>query len=326
MKGSLMNWVYKIYLIISIYFYRTQSSKMKRKIVVIITGIIIAILLLFLGHAIESNEKFIPVLVGMIGAFSGLIGVWITNYFNNNNQKERFEFESNQKETERSFNLKKDIYLNAVDELIGIHSLIGQVPNLEFDFKNSHEQFLKFSYSMNRLQLIANIPTTKQVIQVLEVSSKLYFLMLQERKNLIDLTSESNAIKPYIDVYEDEKNRVFRLITDNKLSKNYDQDLDRKFWEEYTNNETRRKDLVERHLNLVEESNLEVHRLNRIYIKGISTVISEINKLNVLIRKDISSDDLIDEYEKVLIESSSAAMKYIEEMVNDFEEKYKDDD
>ncbi|MDX7902438.1 hypothetical protein SJZ78_04035 [Acinetobacter baumannii] len=303
---------------------------MKRKILRFILGIFVSvlfiILLLALGYAIENNEKFIPVIVGLMSVFSGLGGVWITNYFNNKNQNERFEFESNQKETDRSFNLKKDIYLNAVNELIEIHSLIGQVPHLEFDFKKSHEQFLKFNYSMNRLQLIANVPTSKQVMQVLEVSSKLYFLVLKERKNLIDLTAESNAIRPYIDVYEDEKNRVFRLITDNKLSKNYDQDLDRKFWDEYTNNETRRKDLVERHLNLVEESNLEVHRLNRIYIKGISTVISEINKLNVLIRKDISSDDLIEEYEKILTESSSAAMKYIEEMVNDFEEKYKNDD
>ncbi|WP_434728020.1 hypothetical protein ACLN6O_10795 [Acinetobacter sp. PVC-6A] len=303
---------------------------MKRKIVGIITGIILGILfsllLLFLGRAIESNEKFIPVLVGMIGALSGLVGVLITNYFNNKNQNERFEFESNQKETERSFNLKKDIYLDAVDELIKIQSILGQVPNLEFDLKITNNQFFQFCYSINRLQLIATVATTKRAMQVMEVCSKLYFLMLKERKNLIDLTAESNAIKPYIKVYEDEKNRVFRLITDNKLSKNYDHDLDRKFWEEYTNNETRRKDLVERHLNLIEESNLEIHRLNRIYINGISTVISEINKLNVLIRKDISSDDLIDEYEKILTESSSAAMKYIEEMVSDFEEKYKDDD
>ncbi|HFG6919738.1 TPA: hypothetical protein ACGIKE_000289 [Acinetobacter baumannii] len=303
---------------------------MKRKIVGIITGIILGILfsllLLFLGRAIESNEKFIPVLVGMIGALSGLVGVLITNYFNNKNQNERFEFESNQKETERSFNLKKDIYLDTVDELIKIQSILGQVPNIEFDLKITNNQFFQFCYSINRLQLIATVPTTKQAMQVMEVCSKLYFLMLKERKNLIDLTAESNAIKPYIKVYEDEKNRVFRLITDNKLSKNYDHDLDRKFWEEYTNNETRRKDLVERHLNLIEESNLEIHRLNRIYINGISTVISEINKLNVLIRKDISNDDLIDEYEKILTESSSAAMKFIEEMVSDFEEKYKDDD
>lgn len=303
---------------------------MKRKILRVIFGIFVSvlfiILLLALGYAIENNEKFIPVIVGLMSVFSGLGGVWITNYFNNKNQNERFEFESNQKETDRSFNLKKDIYLNAVNELIEIHSLIGQVPHLEFDFKKSNEQFLKFCYSMNRLQIIANVTTTKQTMQVMKVCSKLYFLMLKERKNLIDLTDESNAIKPYINVYEDEKNRVFRLITDNKLSKNYDHDLDRKFWDEYVNNETRRKDLAERHLNLVEESNLEVSRLNRIYIKGISDVIKEINKLNVLIRKDIKGDDLIEEYETILAENSSDAMSYIEEMIDDFEEKYKSDD
>ncbi|MDC4578050.1 hypothetical protein NQ795_18030, partial [Acinetobacter baumannii] len=191
---------------------------MKRKIVGIITGIILGILfsllLLFLGRAIESNEKFIPVLVGMIGALSGLVGVLITNYFNNKNQNERFEFESNQKETERSFNLKKDIYLDTVDELIKIQSILGQVPNIEFDLKITNNQFFQFCYSINRLQLIATVPTTKQAMQVMEVCSKLYFLMLKERKNLIDLTAESNAIKPYIKVYEDEKNRVFRLIPD----------------------------------------------------------------------------------------------------------------
>lgn len=303
---------------------------MKSKILGIITGIIIGILfsllLLFLGRVIESNEKFIPVLVGMIGALSGLVGVLITNYFNNKNQNERFEFESNQKEKERSFNLKKDIYLNAVDDLIGIHSLIGQIPNLEFDFKKSNEQFLKFCYSMNRLQLIANVETTKQTIQVTKVCSKLYFLMLKERKDLIDLTAELNAIKPYITVYENERNKALALIKENEFSKHFDRDLNKKLWNEYNNNEKRRRDLEDEHLKLLEESNLEVHKLNEIFMNGISEAIVEINKLNVQIRKDLSGDDMINEFEDILSDSSSDAMNYMKEMMRDFEDKYKDDD
>ncbi|HAV5501231.1 TPA: hypothetical protein JI107_17975 [Acinetobacter baumannii] len=302
---------------------------MKRKILGFIIGVLVSllfiILLLALGYAMENNEKFIPVVVGLMSVFSGLGGVWITNYFNNKNQKERFEFESNQKETERSFNLKKDIYLNAIDDLIGIHSLIGQVPNLEFDHKTSNEQFLKFCYSMNRLQLIANVETTKQTIQVTKVCSKLYFFMLKERKDLIDLTAELNAIKPYIKVYENERNKALALIKENEFSKNFDHDLNKKLWNEYNYNEKRRRDLEDEHLKLLEESNLEVHKLNEIFINGISDAIAEINKLNVLIRKDLRGGEMIKEFENVLSDSSLEAINYMKEMVRDFEEKYKKD-
>lgn len=303
---------------------------MKRKILRYIFGVFVSvlfiILLLALGCAIENNEKFIPIIVGLMSVFSGLGGVWITNYFNNINQKERFEFESNQKETERSFNLKKDIYLNAVDDLIGIHSLIGQVPNLEFDFKTSNEQFLKFCYSMNRLQLIANVETTKQTMQVTKVCSKLYFLMLKERKDLIDLTTELNAIKPYITVYENERNKALALIKENEFSKDFDHDLNKKLWNEYNNNEKKRRELEDKHLKLLEESNLEVHKLNEIFMNGISDAIVEINKLNVLIRKDLRGGDMIKEFEDILSDGNSEAMNYMKEMVRDFEENYKKDD
>ncbi|WP_407323682.1 hypothetical protein [Acinetobacter pittii] len=303
---------------------------MKRKILGFIIGVLVSllfiILLLALGYAIENNEKFVPVVVGLMSVFSGLGGVWITNYFNNINQKERLEFESNQKETERSFNLKKDIYLNAVDDLIGIHSLIGQVPNLEFDFKKSNEQFLKFCYSMNRLQLIANVETTKQTIQVTKVCSKLYFLMLKERKDLIDLTAELNAIKPYIKVYENERNKALDLIKENEFSKHFDHDLNKKLWNEYNNNEKRRRDLEDENLRLLEESNLEIHKLNEIFMNGISDAIVEINKLNVLIRKDLRGGYMIKEFEDILFDSSSEALNHMKEMVRDFEENYKKDD
>ena len=302
---------------------------MKRKILGFIIGVLVSllfiILLLALGYAIENNEKFVPVVVGLMSVFSGLGGVWITNYFNNKNQKERFEFESNQKETERSFNLKKDIYLNAVDDLIGIHSLIGQVPNLEFDFKKSNEQFLKFCYSMNRLQLIANVETTKQTIQVTKVCSKLYFLMLKERKDLIDLTAELNAIKPFIKVYENERNKALSLIKENEFSKHFDHDLNKKLWNEYNNNEKRRRDLEDEHLRLLEESNLEIHKLNEIFMNGFSDAIVEINKLNVLIRKDLRGVYMIKEFEDILFDSSSEALKHMKEMVRDFGENYKKD-
>lgn len=210
--------------------------------------------------------------------------------------------------------------------MIGIHSLIGQVPNLEFDFKKSNEQFLKFCYSMNRLQLIANVETTKQTIQVTKVCSKLYFLMLKERQDLIDLTAQLNAIKPYIKVYENERNKALALIKENEFSKHFDHDLNKKLWNEYNNNEKRRRDLEDEHLRLLEESNLEVHKLNEIFMNGISDAIVEINKLNVLIRKDLRGGYMIKEFEDILSDSSSEALNHMKEMVRDFEENYKKDD
>lgn len=52
---------------------------MKRKILGFIIGVLVSllfiILLLALGYAIENNEKFVPVVVGLMSVFSGLGGV-----------------------------------------------------------------------------------------------------------------------------------------------------------------------------------------------------------------------------------------------------------
>ena len=299
---------------------------MKRKIagfiIGLIIGILFGILLLALGHAIETNEKFIPVLVGMIGALTGLGGVWLTNFFNSKNHKDRLDFDLMQKERERIHSLRKDIYLHAADAMVEFQSTLGNISNVEFDFYESNSQFNKFCLSMNRLQLIANVETTKQTILVIKLCTTSYFKIIKERKELIRINAELNAIEPFIDKFQIDRDNIFDLIRNNRNSNNYDEHLNTKLWSEYLRYEEKRKELVNEKEILLKKSGLEVNRLGRLALEEHLNNVGEINNLNVLIRGDLNDYEDIDVYRRAISSNSDEAHSFVKGILDDYQKEY----
>ncbi|MGV2868840.1 hypothetical protein [Acinetobacter baumannii] len=300
---------------------------MKRKILgfikVIFFGLLFFILLIALGFTIENNEKFIPVIVGLMSIFAGLGGVWITNYFNNKNHKDRLDFDLLQKERERIHLLRKDIYLHAADAMVEFQSTIGKISDIDFDINESNKLFNKFCLAMNRLQLIANVTTTKQTILVISKCSKSYFKIIKERKELIRMNAEIDAIDPFVLKLQSNVDNIIELIKSNRNSINYDEKLNEKLLSEFNKYEDKRKELVDNKVELMRRRALEVNRLGRLILEENNNNIQEINNLHVFLRLDINGIDNIEEYRNTIFSNSNEASSLIKEILDDYEKEYK---
>ncbi|MDC4919813.1 hypothetical protein OHV93_17805 [Acinetobacter baumannii] len=300
---------------------------MKRKILGFIIGALVSllfiILLLALGYAIENNEKFIPVVVGLMSVFSGLGGVWITNYFNSKNHKDRLDFDLMQKERERIHSLRKDIYLHAADAMVEFQSTIGKISDIDFDINESNKLFNKFCLAMNRLQLIANVTTTKQTILVISKCSKSYFKIIKERKELIRMNAEIDAIDPFVLKLQSNIDNILELIKNNRNSINYDEKYNEKLLLEFNRYEDKRKELVTNKVELMRKRALEVNRLGRLILEENNNNIQEMNNLHVFLRLDINGIDNIEEYRNTIFSNSNEANSLIKEILDDYEKEYR---
>ncbi|MBR7716206.1 hypothetical protein [Acinetobacter nosocomialis] len=133
-----------------------KLSRSKIIIGVLITTLIILCLIKF-NITIDFNDKYVPFFVGILVSITSLIGVWVTNFFNNKHNLNPQKFESDQKEHERIHSMRKEIYLKIVDltvllrkDIFGEYGLVQFSQDLKIEIDDS-SQF--FEDMMNKIKL-----------------------------------------------------------------------------------------------------------------------------------------------------------------------------
>lgn len=295
---------------------------MKKLLIGVLTVILVFICIVGIHNLLERDDKYISIFVGLITAASGILTALLVNYFNVKSNKDRFNFEEAQKEKERIFNLRKDIYLNAADELVSIQSTIGKIIDVDFDIKESNILFNKFCFSMNRLMLIANVETTRSAKSTLDNCSKIYFEILRERKELTRIRAEIDAIWPLIESMEEKRNKVFELIQNNKISPNFNEDLNSQLWEEWKKYEDKRREFSSDHDDYVKKQGIEVNKLGRSVMQRVGDISNVVNSLQLNMRKDLNNDENIEDYEKIISDNTIQPKEVVDSILNDYDEEY----
>ncbi|HCA5183869.1 TPA: hypothetical protein MW242_003516 [Acinetobacter baumannii] len=295
---------------------------MKKLLIGVLTVILVFICIVGIHDLLERDDKYISIFVGLITAASGIFTALLVNYFNVKSNKDRFNFEEAQKEKERIFNLRKDIYLNAADELVSIQSTIGKIIDVDFDIKESNILFNKFCFSMNRLMLIANVETTRSAKSTLDNCSKIYFEILRERKELIRIRAEIDAIWPLMESMEEKRNKVFELIQNNKISPNFNEDLNSQLWEEWKKYEDKRREFSSDHDDYVRKQGIEVNKLGRSVMQRVGDITNVVISLQLNMRRDLNNDENIEDYEKIISDNTIQPKEVVDSILNDYDEEY----
>ncbi|MFW1859247.1 hypothetical protein [Acinetobacter defluvii] len=103
----------------------------------------------------NSNHYFITPLNGVMVAVITLVGVFFTNYMNSRNNELKILADTKDKEIERKFNLRKELYLNAVDQLNNYHTKLGGFSAIS-DIKDIIEEQSKFLASFSKVELVGS--------------------------------------------------------------------------------------------------------------------------------------------------------------------------
>lgn len=154
---------------------------------------------------LQSNSAFIASLLGMLGALGGVI---ITNYYNSKNSDKKINFDLLDKDRERKFNLRKEIYLDAVDSIVEFEAMLGGVataPSLD-EFNEFHREQTK---KLKKLELISDMDIS---IKVADLSAHFRYLihhiltekdpLLKRKRELDELVEKIKVISQKIEWFE----------------------------------------------------------------------------------------------------------------------------
>jgi len=139
---------------------------------------------------IQSNSTLITSLLGILGALSGVV---ITNYYNSKNSDKKINFDLLDKDRERKFNLRKEIYLDAVDSIVEFEAMLGAIataPSLD-EFNEFHREQTK---KLKKLELISDMDIS---IKVADLSAHFRYLInfiLTEKTPILNKERELNEL------------------------------------------------------------------------------------------------------------------------------------
>jgi hypothetical protein len=111
-----------------------------------------------------TPESIKGVLIGAVltGVVSTIVTI-LANRHARKTQAKQFEFEERERARERTLQLRRDVYMPAVDALVGMFTMLGQMVNLKATDQSIAAATQSFGTSISRVQMVASEQTIKVV-------------------------------------------------------------------------------------------------------------------------------------------------------------------
>lgn len=160
------------------------------------------------------EKEIVTKIIEFLGSFSNVmcivLGAYVGYFFSIRTLKIQLIHDSIEKDKERKQVTKKEIYLQAVDNLSKACSYLNHSINMNLQNINLYDGFKDFFMSVSKISLISTEKTIKTII---ELSTKYQILILKLMPKLFSL----NMIKTNIDIqnnlYNESQNEIKRVIT-----------------------------------------------------------------------------------------------------------------
>ncbi|MFA5059652.1 MAG: hypothetical protein WC676_03400 [Candidatus Omnitrophota bacterium] len=252
--------------------------------------------------------KIIPeVILGtIIGSLITLLGVWLNNSGALKRLKVQLDNETVQRIREREYNIKKEIYLRAVEELAMVKNFILKLPNLDLNVFND-QNFQNISSGISKIPVVANIDTIKVITNLNMYISKSIFSLFPDKLPIEDLRIRINILSTQMDNCSKKRDIFINEMTIANLKGNYDQ----AYWEKLKSNNdfyTQEFDklFLERTKNYHELNSLIKRFSSKCFAAIVGMVDLETEAISC-IRSELSMDCDIDDYKSSIKRSMQEA-------------------
>lgn len=194
-----------------------------KKIITVTLSVVVIIMLLIKVNSIENNiDKYMPLFIGIITALSGLVGVWITSYFNSKNHCDKLNSDLKEKEKEKIYELRKDIYLVANDEVVNLCASIGNLVDPSYKLDQAQAIFNTFVLTMNRVQLISNVETALKAGELIKFFSEFYNEIQVDSFEMVEISNMISIKKNFQDKVMADIDRCLEMMRINIESNEID--------------------------------------------------------------------------------------------------------
>lgn len=138
---------------------------------------------------------------GLAGAIVGVVGTlsasWLSNRSNDRRFSRQLSHDAEQKAKDRVGQLRRDVYLSAVDELVSVSAFMGRLATIDpTNTEALSSGFLGFMKATARVQAVANEITRRKVAELSGAYGRLYIELLADAApaHLIKLDIDINRV------------------------------------------------------------------------------------------------------------------------------------
>ncbi|MNI16291.1 hypothetical protein D3C73_696180 [compost metagenome] len=142
------------------------------------------------------------------GAFLTLTAALIVNSGNNKRLKIQLRHDEREKNTDRMNAMRRDVYMDAIAEMIKVGRYLGDLPRIDISNRNMSSDLQDFYVAAAKLSLVSSDETQKAVDALGIEYSKLIFVLMQRVMPLHAASSEMKLHTKYFDEFMSSVTRV----------------------------------------------------------------------------------------------------------------------
>jgi hypothetical protein len=161
---------------------------------------------------------------GVIASFLTLSGVLISNYSNTSRLRIQLTHDANEKTKERTAVLRRETYLNAVEELTKANSHLASISQKDPAKENLADGLQGFFCSAAKLQLVAEPKTALLVNQLVAQYGELMLKLLASAMPLHSLKNEIEICNEHYNKSQEQVSRILLEMT--KFNESAQKNLD----------------------------------------------------------------------------------------------------
>ncbi|WP_148650536.1 hypothetical protein [Lysobacter capsici] len=152
---------------------------------------------------------------GLAGAIVGVVGTLGANLLSNRSNDRRFDrqliHDATQKSKDRAAQMRREVYLAAVDEIVAVNEFVGQLASLDpTDRAILTAGFNRFLRACARVQLVASESARTKVSELSSAYGKMFMDMMGEASVAHNLKISLNINR---EAYEDIQGERTRLLS-----------------------------------------------------------------------------------------------------------------
>ncbi|GAA4358186.1 hypothetical protein [Kangiella marina] len=157
----------------------------------------------------EANPTILAALIGALITLTGVIIAGVIQYKTHSN---KLKHEAKSADKQQSLNMKKDVYLKAIEELYATQSQLTALGDINLAQENPSHRLNDFFRSIYRVYMVASDETMFATQDFLLKYMKSYFDLLLESSTVQNSLTHKNISEQTYKRYENEVNRLLETI------------------------------------------------------------------------------------------------------------------
>ncbi len=176
-------------------------------------------------QSLVTSLSLVPDVVwsGIVASVITLSGVMLSNASNTRRLMLQLKHDAVQKSKDRLADLRRDVYLNAAEEMVKAGNHLSGLPQMDPAKQNLADGFQGFFQSAAKLQLVADLDTSKYIGDLVTIYGELWLKLLGKVQPIHERKSEIAIANGFLDQEQSEVTRLLAAMANYNESAQSDQ-------------------------------------------------------------------------------------------------------